>query len=584
MPAIVLKNSRIIGTSGITLNNTVFNQTAVSLQNIFISNILPTDGQTLVYQSSSNTYIPKLISGSGTVNNYITNTTSSIYYTTGMSSSNSKISAYNKPSSGMILFNKAVDTITNSTSSALQFLTTSNQNGRVLVSGSYGGIYEYDTLNSALKRSSDSIVSGSIVYVKNNKKTYLCTLASIGTDLESPTKVRPPYQEPNYQMGYGGTITEWYTFGISSQYVWSGYQEATQNYQGRYIDIYAQDVSMYNSPQELEQTFPYGYQTLQLFARVNFDSTADGGVIVRVSNISNNIPSSGITVTFSIMGNNNNGYYGGFGNNIWNDYYSNVLKIYPDGFYHFGSTLPTNILTALYTEVESSSYSYENGNMLTASGFGSIAYGNYSKATQNFSIAEGNFTNASGLFSHAEGDRTTAAGWASHAAGISAAALGKGSFAAGLGTIASTDSTFTIGKYNNDGIQEGVGLFVVGNGTSEGSRSNILEVSSDRLRVKGNIYADSYNGISYPYDLYGNYSGSLIQSGTLLSTWLMSRYVNFTSLSRHAAANAGTVEFRVNNVSRSLPWSVSENNLVQIYTKTSGSVFYYTLKGTSFTN
>ena len=100
MPAIVLKNSRIIGTSGITLNNTVFNQTAVSLQNIFISNILPTDGQTLVYQSSSNTYIPKLISGSGTVNNYITNIT-------GASSGNSKISAYNKPSTNQTYANKS---------------------------------------------------------------------------------------------------------------------------------------------------------------------------------------------------------------------------------------------------------------------------------------------------------------------------------------------------------------------------------------------------------------------------------------------------------------------------------------------
>jgi len=69
-------------------------------------------------------------------------------------------------------------------------------------------------------------------------------------------------------------------------------------------------------------------------------------------------------------------------------------------------------------------------------------------------------------------------------------ATGEYSHASGQNTIATANASTVIGKYN---VADGTGandpkhLFIVGNGTADNDRSNIVEVSDDTLNVNGNI-------------------------------------------------------------------------------------------------
>ena len=117
-----------------------------------------------------------------------------------------------------------------------------------------------------------------------------------------------------------------------------------------------------------------------------------------------------------------------------------------------------------------------------ASGAGSHAEGVLTVASNDASHTEGSNTVASGQYSHAEGLLTEAAGFASHASGYY--------------TIANTGTSTVVGRYN---VADGTGandpkhLFIVGNGTATGARSNILEVSDSYLNVNGDI---KQNGVA----------------------------------------------------------------------------------------
>ena len=140
----------------------------------------------------------------------------------------------------------------------------------------------------------------------------------------------------------------------------------------------------------------------------------------------------------------------------------------------------------------SGDYSHAEGNYTEASGYISHAEGISSTACGNYSHAEGRSTTASGECSHAEGDFTTANGNTSHAEGRNSEASGSGSHAEGDGTMASSDFQHVQGKYNiND--TESKYAHIVGNGTSDGARSN-----AHTLDWKGN----------------GWYQGKLSQEGT----------------------------------------------------------------------
>lgn len=75
-----------------------------------------------------------------------------------------------------------------------------------------------------------------------------------------------------------------------------------------------------------------------------------------------------------------------------------------------------------------------------------------------------------------------------HAEGYETQALGEASHAGGLGTIASAEAQTAIGKYN---AEDADALFIVGNGTDYGHRSNAFTVDKDgNVKVSGSLQAE----------------------------------------------------------------------------------------------
>lgn len=106
------------------------------------------------------------------------------------------------------------------------------------------------------------------------------------------------------------------------------------------------------------------------------------------------------------------------------------------------------------------------------------AEGSDTSATGNFSHSEGQFTTAQGSYTHAEGYGTTAQGAGSHAEGDGTIAEGKASHAEGVHTIANHLAQHVFGRYNLSDTSEnpsnavGTYIEIVGNGSSDGARSN----------------------------------------------------------------------------------------------------------------
>jgi hypothetical protein len=118
--------------------------------------------------------------------------------------------------------------------------------------------------------------------------------------------------------------------------------------------------------------------------------------------------------------------------------------------------------------------------------------------------SEGLSCYAIGLSSHAEGISTLASGQGSHAEGWFTVAVGTGSHAGGLGTIAyggiddlaplsvPTNAQTVFGRYNIDKNKDS--LFVVGNGTDDEHRSDIVRVEKLRVGITGALNVK--NGIT----------------------------------------------------------------------------------------
>jgi len=130
-------------------------------------------------------------------------------------------------------------------------------------------------------------------------------------------------------------------------------------------------------------------------------------------------------------------------------------------------------------------YSHAEGNQSTASGFSSHAEGVVTFSNGDYSHAEGSQTKtygfgahaegietiANGDFSHAEGQETHSNGQYSHAEGYQTIANGDYSHTGGIGTYASSSGQTVVGKYNITGNT--TPLFIIGNGTSGNSRSDL---------------------------------------------------------------------------------------------------------------
>ena len=149
-----------------------------------------------------------------------------------------------------------------------------------------------------------------------------------------------------------------------------------------------------------------------------------------------------------------------------------------------------------------------------ASGVFSHAEGRFTTASGNYSHAEGIATLANGLYAHAEGSSTTASGAYSHAEGYGSLAInslsahaegyyttasadfahaegyfstakGVGSHAEGAYTIASGSWQHAQGIYNI--ALPNPSAFIIGNGTAEGARSNLVFASGSQFQITGSL-------------------------------------------------------------------------------------------------
>ena len=151
---------------------------------------------------------------------------------------------------------------------------------------------------------------------------------------------------------------------------------------------------------------------------------------------------------------------------------------------------------------DSSAFGYST----TASGDCSHAEGYQTTASNSEAHAEGISTTASAYAAHAEGGTTTASGEYSHAEGLSSTASGSpASHAEGRYTIANHSSQHAFGEYNvsdpssNTKFNRGTYIEIVGNGTSNNSRSNARALDwNGNQYLKGTLYvncgADSTGG------------------------------------------------------------------------------------------
>jgi hypothetical protein len=121
-------------------------------------------------------------------------------------------------------------------------------------------------------------------------------------------------------------------------------------------------------------------------------------------------------------------------------------------------------------------------------------------ATGENSHAEGSITKAIGNYSHAEGDNTQAIGEYSHAEGQETTASGSYSHAEGYNTIALASHQHVQGQWN--AISSVQSAFIVGNGTDNNNRSNLIHAAGNEVQITGSIIFNEGARITSTY--YGN--------------------------------------------------------------------------------
>jgi hypothetical protein len=105
----------------------------------------------------------------------------------------------------------------------------------------------------------------------------------------------------------------------------------------------------------------------------------------------------------------------------------------------------------------------------------------------NNSVVNGFSSSVSGTFSHAEGGFTYASGVYAHAEGLQTIAYGTASHVEGYHTTAYGNYQSVVGTYNATSSRNTSSLFIVGGGTSEGTRKDALQVNTTNIVVNGDI-------------------------------------------------------------------------------------------------
>jgi len=138
--------------------------------------------------------------------------------------------------------------------------------------------------------------------------------------------------------------------------------------------------------------------------------------------------------------------------------------------------------------VSEGSGSHVEGYSTKSIGFASHAEGSGTTSNGQYSHAEGAFTNSNGTASHSEGRSTRSIGQYSHAEGLSAFTYGMYSHAEGRGTIAEYDYMKVSGWFNLTGTTNSAStLYVIGNGTSNNNRSNLVTFETSGVTIYRNL-------------------------------------------------------------------------------------------------
>jgi len=160
--------------------------------------------------------------------------------------------------------------------------------------------------------------------------------------------------------------------------------------------------------------------------------------------------------------------------------------------------------------------SHAEGYLTVASGSYSHAEGYDTEARANASHAEGYNTLASGSYSHAEGGGTIASGDYSHAEGYLTVASGIFSHAEGVGTIALGDYQHVQGQYNISSSAQSA--FIIGNGTSNINRSNLVNTSGSQFQITGSLNVQGTTNITGNVVTQGSINVTGGVTGSLLGT------------------------------------------------------------------
>ena len=169
-------------------------------------------------------------------------------------------------------------------------------------------------------------------------------------------------------------------------------------------------------------------------------------------------------------------------------------------------------------------YSHAEGYYTTSVGIHSHAEGIVTTSVGDYSHAEGESTDSVGNGSHAEGISTTSIGDYSHAEGQQTSTVGYASHAEGYYTISSGSYSHVQGAYN--AINTNPYAFIIGNGTSNANRSNLVYASGSRFDIYGTLYISGSSQITRAIiqnlpvyaDNTAAISGGLTTSGSMYRT------------------------------------------------------------------
>lgn len=171
--------------------------------------------------------------------------------------------------------------------------------------------------------------------------------------------------------------------------------------------------------------------------------------------------------------------------------------------------------------------SHAEGAFTSASGFAAHSEGWETLAQGYYSHAEGRLSQAEGFATHAEGYNTRAVGQASHAEGRESITLGDFSHAEGFFNTVLASYSHVEGYYNVSSgsfqhvqgmfntLRSEQGAFIVGAGTSDSTRKNLIYASGSLVEISGSLNVSASIKLNPQAVLPGTFEkGTLTASGS----------------------------------------------------------------------